>query len=115
MQTIEMYFNDTIAKYSLFKQAAASLVQEIPSLTPIDIDNRCQELTTLYNRLLPDKNHLFSLMEFMGPSILDTSYISEFQRALDKSIDTCNVLYEELRIYKDNLISAQSENIGQSR
>jgi len=47
-------------------------------------------------------------MEFMGSTILDTSYVGEFQRALDKSIVTCDSLHAELTLYR-NTLAACSE------
>jgi hypothetical protein len=109
MQTVEMYFNDTIAKYSLFKQAATSLVQEIPSLPPIDIFHRCEDISALHKEATQNKDQLFIIMEFMGPGILDTSFIGEFQRVLDKSILVCDTLYVEILNYKDTLISCTEQ------
>ncbi len=104
MQTVEMYFNDTITKYSLFKQAASLLIQEVSSLTPIEIQHRCAELSTLRQDLSENSDQLFILMEFMGRGILDTSYVGEFQRALDTSILTCDSLYAEILVYKNALV-----------
>ena len=107
MQTIEMYFNDTIAKYSLFKQAAISLVQEIPAMTPDDIFRRCENLSALRTEATQDKDQFFIIMEFMGPGILDSSFIGEFQRVLDTSILACDTLYTEILSYKDDLLSCR--------
>ena len=104
MLTIEMYFNAAIEKQDLFKQEATSLIENITFLTPSEIDNRCQKIAMLYDSLIADKDHLIVLMEFSGKEILDTPYIGEFQRALGKSIDTCDALNEELHSYKNNLI-----------
>lgn len=104
MQTVEMCFNDTIAKYSLFKQAATLLIEEIPSLTPEAIHLRCADLRTLQQELTDNKDYLFDLMEFMGPGILDTAYIGEFQRALNTSILSCDALYAEILSCQDNLL-----------
>lgn len=106
MQSIEMYFNDTIAKYSLFKQAATVLIQEIPSLQPLDLFHRCEDLSALHQEITQEKEQLFIRMEFMGSGILDTSYIGEFQRALDKSILACDTLHAEITIYKNSLIAS---------
>lgn len=105
MQTVEMYFNDTIEKYSLFKQAAVSLIQEIPSLSPELISNRCDDLTAMHHELTVNKEQFFIIMEFMGPGILETSHIGEFQRALDKSILACDNLYAKILVYKNELTS----------
>jgi hypothetical protein len=105
MQSIEMYFNDTIAKYSIFKQAATSLVQEIPAMTPDDIFRRCENLSALRKEATKDKDQLFIIMEFMGPGILDAAFIGEFQRVLDTSILVCDTLYAEILLYKERLTS----------
>jgi len=104
MQPLEMHFNKAIQKHSLFKQAATLLIQEIPRLTPDDIYNRCNDLSNMQRELTDNKDHLFGLMEFFGPGVLDTAFIGEFQRALEKSILTCDSLYAEVLHYKDTLI-----------
>lgn len=106
MQTIEMCFNNTIEKHSIFKQATTLLIQEIASLSPSEIYGRCQELEILYRDLVSNKDYLFTLMEFMGPGVLDTSYIGEFQRALDKSIAVCDTLYKEVINYKNTQLTS---------
>lgn len=105
MQSIEMYFNDTIEKISLFKQAAILLVQEIHALTPEAVHQRCNNLSAMQVKLTENKEQLFIIMEFMGPGVLDNSFIGEFQRALGKSILACDTLYTEILAYKHNLSS----------
>lgn len=104
MQSVEMYFNDTIAKHSLFKQAASLLIQEVPALTPIELQHRCADLTSMRRDISENSDQLFILMEFMGRGILDTTYIGEFQRALDASIHTCDSLYAKILVYKNSII-----------
>ena len=111
MHSVETYFNDTIAKYSLFKQAATLLIQEISSLTPLDVRDRCERLSVMRQELVENSDQLFMLMEFMGRGILDTSYIGEFQRALDASILICDSLYAEITSYKTAFLS-RSESSG---
>lgn len=105
MQSVEMYFNDMIAKHNLFRQTASLLIQEAFALTPNDIQQRCEALSTMRKELTEDNEQLSIRMEFLGPGILNTSYIGEFQRALDKSILTCDSLYAELLVYKNELTS----------
>lgn len=105
MQNVEMYFNDMIAKHNLFKQAATLLIKEAASLSPNDIHHRCEALSAMRKELTEDNDQLSIRMEFLGPGILDTFYIGDFQRALDKSILTCNSLYVEILVYKNNLTS----------
>ncbi len=105
MQTVEMHFSNAIQEHSLFNQAALLLIQEITELAPDDICNRCTELTTLQQELADNQNHLFTLMEFVGPEILNTSFVGEFQRALQQSILTCDALHAAVLDYKKALIS----------
>jgi hypothetical protein len=107
MQSVEMYFNDMIAKHNLFKQAATLLIQEVPSLAPQDIHHRCEDLSILRKELTENNDQLAILMEFMGPGLLSTSYLGEFQRALDKSLLTCNSLYAELLDYRNKITSSR--------
>ena len=103
MLNVEIRFNDTIAKYNLFQQAAVALMQEIHSLSPEMIYHRCERLTAMHHEMMENKEQLFSMMEFFGPGILETSYIGDFQRALDKSITACEALYQEILAYRELL------------
>jgi len=103
VQTLEMVFTDTITKYSYFTEAASLLTQEIPSLTPIEIQNRCITLMTLQREMTATSNQLCLIMESMGPEILDTSYAGALQRAIDKSVFVCAPLSAEILVYRDKL------------
>jgi hypothetical protein len=100
---VEIYFNETIARYNLFKQAAVVLIKDVPSLSPEEIYYRCEKLTAMHQELLEKKEQLFIIVEFFGPGILDTAYIGEFQRTLDKSISACDSLYQEILTYRKKL------------
>ena len=104
MLTIEMFFNDTVTKYSDFTKAASLLTQEIPALTPVEIQNRCATLMTLQRELAETNEQLCLIMESMGPDILDTSHTGILQRAIEKSVRVCTPLYAEILIYKDRLL-----------
>ncbi len=103
MQSVEMYFNETIEKYDIFRQAATSFFKEVHSLTPEDIYQRCDKLSGLLKDTTENKEQFFTIMEFFGPGVLDTSAIGEFQRTLDKAIHACEALHSELIAYKRNL------------
>lgn len=103
MQSANMYFNDTIEQCNLFRQAALSIIEKIHTLTPDDIYHRCETLSTMLKELTENREQFFIVLEFFGPGILDTNSIGEFQRALDKSILSCDALYAEILLYKQNL------------
>ncbi len=101
MQTVETYFNDTIEKYRQLKQTADLLIQSIPLLSPIEIENRCNELHLVQKEIYKDHSRLCLIMEGIGPEILNTSYIGEYQRAMDRAILACDTLQAELCFYQD--------------
>ncbi|MFH0781246.1 MAG: hypothetical protein V2B20_04735 [Pseudomonadota bacterium] len=103
MQSANMYFFNTIEQCNLFRQAATSIIEGIHTLTPDDIYQRCEKLSTILKEITENKEQFFTVLEFFGPGVLDTSSIGEFQRALDKSILACDSLYAEILIYKRNL------------
>ena len=103
MQSVEMYFNETIEKYNIFRHAMDTLTLRVHSLTADDINKRCEMLSTMLKELTENKEQFFAILEFSGPGILDTSHIGEFQRALDQSIVAGNALHVEMLNYKRNL------------
>jgi len=103
MRSVEQYFNDTIEKYRQLKQATLTLVAAIHSLSPIEIENCCNALTALQRELAVDNDQLSSLMEDIGPEILNSSYLGEYQRAMDKSILACDTLQAAMDIYKNSM------------
>jgi hypothetical protein len=105
MESVEWYFNDSIEKLDVFTLAAAALVKEIPLLPPGDVQQRCAALINIQQKLSQDKELFFAIIEFVGPGVLDTSCIGEFQRALDKSILTCDILQSVVLKYRQNIIA----------
>lgn len=103
MHSVEWHFADTIEKLGVLTLAATDLIEEIPSLSPQDVQLRCEILLDMQQNLNEDKEQFFAIMEFVGPGILDTSYIGEFQRALDKSILACDTLHAAVLDYKSKI------------
>lgn len=102
MLNVELYFNTLIAKHNVFKQAALVLLQDVQTLTPEQVCRRSEELASMHRGLIEDKEQFFTIVEFFGPGILDTAYIGDFQRALDKSVAACEALYQEIIVYREN-------------
>lgn len=103
MQPVECHFIDTIAQLGAFTVAATAIVNEISAITPGDLQLRCQELSGLQKKFNKDNEQFFAIMEFVGPGVLDISYVGEFQRALDKSILACDILYAVVLEYRQNI------------
>lgn len=113
MLNVELYFNETIAKYNLFKQAAVKLLRDVRLLSPEEIHDRCKRLTGMHKELMENKEQLFTIIEFVGPGILETGYIGDFQRALDKSVAACDALYQEILIYRNNLSAQEQKDLNE--
>jgi hypothetical protein len=100
MHAMESFIGEAVARYQRLNQAATELLAEIPRLTPELIQQRCQALAEMQQRLGEDQEHFFTVMEFFGPELLETAAIGEFQRALDCSIQTLGVLHAEMLVYR---------------
>lgn len=105
MESVEWYFADSIKKLDVFTLATTTLVEEIPLLNPDVVQQRCQALIGIQQKLSEDKELFFAIIEFLGPGVLTTSYIGEFQRALDKSILSCDILHTVVLQYRQNIIT----------
>ena len=103
MQTVEMYFNEKIEQYRQLKNDTFILIEDIPLLSPVELGNRCDALSTQQQKIVHDHEHLCLVMEDIGPEILNTSYIGEYQRALDKSILAYDILQTEIYSYRNKL------------
>ena len=103
MQTVEMYFTEKIEEYRQLKQDTCSLIEDIPLLSPLELGNRCDALAMQQREIIHDHEHICLIMEEIGPEILNTSYIGEYQRALDKSILACDMLQVEIHSYKNRM------------
>ncbi|MBV5318096.1 MAG: hypothetical protein JZU50_09815 [Desulfobulbaceae bacterium] len=103
MQTVAMYFSETIEKYRQLKQVTDLLTEEMPLLAPHELGSRCRVLSELQREINNDNHQLCLLMEEIGPEILDTASIGEYQRAMDKSILACDMLQAGMRFYRDRI------------
>lgn len=103
MEGIETYFNDTIAAYNRFEQEALLLLEDIPNLQARQIEDRCEDLVGMHREIMENSDQLCVVMDYVGPAILNTPYIGEFQRSLDRSAAVCQTLFTEITDYKARL------------
>lgn len=103
MQTVEMFFNDTIEMHRHFKKVVSLLIQEVPLLSPIEIQSRCAALIPLQRELTDCSDQFCLIIGGMGPDILETPYIGELQRGIDKSVIACDALHAEILLYRTGL------------
>jgi hypothetical protein len=108
MKAVESHFISTIGQLAAFTLAATTIVQEIAAIAPKDLQFRCEELSGMQKKFNRDNELFFEILEFVGPSVLDIDHIGEFQRALDKSIAACDILYAVVLEYRINLASLLS-------
>ena len=103
MQTVEIYAHETIGKYNHFSVTAARLTETLRILSPPEILTRCADLTRLQQELTDTNEHFCHIMECIGATVLDTSYIGELQRAIDTSVLACDALRTELLVHRNAL------------
>lgn len=104
MQTVALSFTDAIEKYTQLQQATDLLIVAIPGLSPGEIGSRCEHLTTLQRAITAENDRLCLLMEAIGPEILDTAEVGEYQRAMDRSILACDSLRQEILLHRHRAV-----------
>jgi hypothetical protein len=86
MKTVEEYFQSSIAQYQLLEQETSKLADELASLAPEEILARCIHIQEMQKQIAEDDHRLIELIKFVGPDVLDTPSIGEYQRALERAI-----------------------------
>lgn len=82
----EEFFQQATEQYQQLEKGTSELANEIPTLSPDEILDRCSQLQEMQEKIAEKDANLIELMKFHGSSILDMPYLGEYQRALDGAI-----------------------------
>lgn len=114
MKSVEDYFNEVIQQYRTLEQRTTELANEIASLSPEEILERCTKLQELQKEIAEDDTRLIELMKFIGSDILDMPFLGEYQRALDKAIKASDKVAAKAYAQK-SMLSSELEKLTTSR
>lgn len=90
MKTTEDLFRESIDQYKILIADAYDLSKIITDLSPDEILNRCENLQKQQNEQLIIDKFIIEIMVDSGAQILETPYIGEYQRILDKAMQACD-------------------------
>lgn len=90
MKTTEDLFRESIDQYKTLISDASDLSKTIANLSPNEILRRCENLQKLQNKQAEIDKFIIEIMLDSGPHILETPYIGEYQRMLDKAMQACD-------------------------
>jgi hypothetical protein len=90
MKTTEELFRGSINKYKILITEASELSKSIATLSPDEIMERCGNLQKQQNQQVEIDKFIVEIMVDCGPRILETPYIGEYQRILDKAMQACD-------------------------
>jgi len=90
MNTSEDLFRESIGQYQELINSATSLSEHMASMTPEKILDECEKLRELQKKQIEIDKFLIDIMLDTGPEILEKPYTREYQRQLEKAIQSCN-------------------------
>ncbi len=102
------FFHEAIVQYQRLEQETINLANEIAALSPEEILNRCTSLQEMQEDIAEKDAALVELMKFIGPDILNTPFLGEYQRALDKAIKASDRVSQKAHAQKAILASELS-------
>lgn len=90
MNTTTDLFRESIEQYKYLTDQTNSLASKMAGLSPEEILQHCEELQQLQQKQAVVDTFILEVMADNGPQILDTQYIGEYQRIMNKAIQSCD-------------------------
>lgn len=90
MNTTTDLFRESIEQYKYLIDQTNSLASKMAGLSPEEILQHCEELQQLQQKQAVVDTFILEIMADNGPQILDTQYIGEYQRIMNKAIQSCD-------------------------
>jgi len=110
MKTPDELFQGSIDHYQELIRGAEDLYDNMASLSPDMILERCNQLRQLLKEQKETDKFILDIMLDIGPSILDTPYIGEYQRVLDNAKQYSDKVASKARILR-TLLQSEIEKL----
>ena len=113
MDTIDKWFNESIEQYEKFIAITVDLRENIDSLTLDEILQRCESIKKVQEGINTRDANLHTIMDFVGPEVLDNPLTGDYQRTLDTAIRVTDRVAEKLQLRKISLLQkmGQAQNL----
>jgi hypothetical protein len=119
MDTIKPLFEKTIDKYKNFIGVVEGIERDMSSLPAEEILALCEKVRKLQEEISPDDKKIAEIMSITGSDIMDTPFIGEYQRILDRAEHACESLSSKAHIHKailaDELRKIKKNQLGVSQ
>jgi len=100
---IVLFFSDTTKAYNQFQQSILDLIDTIPTISPQQLAEECQQLRLQRNKLEILDQQMFDILELAGESIFQDTMIENHSIALAKTNMASERLYQKLQELKVTL------------
>lgn len=112
MKTLDEYLKESIEHYKTLTAETAALGEEISTLSPTLILQRCAKIKELQQKLAESDVDLNEIMAFLGHEILGNPLVGEYQRALDTAIQEADSIDSKARMRKIRLLEEIEKKHG---
>lgn len=106
MDTIDKWFNESIEQYEKFIAITVDLRENIDSLALDEILQRCASIKEVQQGINTRDVNLHTIMDFVGPEVLDNPLTGDYQRTLDSAIRVTDRVASKLQSRKLRLLQA---------
>lgn len=100
---VSEFFDEIISGYTQFGHFAATLAQDIPSLQPKIIEQRCEELYRERIKLSHLDDKLLEILHLAGDELSNDSLLSKYRSAFNQATKACENVKNKLTEVKESL------------
>lgn len=104
MKTLDEYLKESIGHYQTLIAETVALGEEIETLAPELILQRCTNIRKLQQELAESDVKLNEIMGFIGKEVLGNPLVGEYQRVLDSAIQEAGSIDSKARMRKKRLL-----------
>lgn len=90
MNTTSDLFRESIEQYKKLIDQTNNLTRKMAGFSPEEILQHCQDLKILQQKQAVIDIFILEVMVDNGPQVLDTQNIGEYQRIMNKAIQSCD-------------------------
>lgn len=98
MKTPEKLFRGSIEQYQNLIRKTSDIHNNMANLSPDEIFERCQQVLELQQDQAKVDKFIVDVMIDIGPQILDTPYVGEYQRIIAKAKQASDKVASKARI-----------------
>jgi len=103
---VEHSFLQAIERYTLLNRTATSLADDLASLSPSQIQLRCNQLARMQQELTAQDDQLNDILTLAGTEIIDTPFVQAYREILAKVIMACDQIATQTALIRKKLVES---------